>query len=51
VLSVSTTSPERLGDEVPEMRRALREALAAFAPGGVVEEIVEAQAEVFEERG
>jgi hypothetical protein len=48
---MSTSSPERLGEEVPEMRRALREALAPFAAGGVLEEIVEAQAEVFEDRG
>ncbi len=51
VLSMSTTSPERLGDEVPDMRRALRDALAPFAADGVLEEIVEAQAEVFEDRG
>jgi SAM-dependent methyltransferase len=49
VLSMSTSSPERLGDEAPEMRRALREALAPLAADGVLEEIVEAQAEVFEE--
>jgi SAM-dependent methyltransferase len=51
ILSMSTTSPERLGDEVSEMRRALREALAPFAPDGSLEEIVEARAEVFEDRG
>jgi SAM-dependent methyltransferase len=49
VLSMSTSSPERLGDDAPEMRRALREALAPFAAGGVLEEIIEAQAEVFED--
>ena len=51
VLSMSTTSPERLGDEVPEMRNAILGALAPFASGGVVEEFVEVQAEVFEDRG
>lgn len=51
ILSMSTTSPERLGDGVPEMRRILREALAPFAPDGSLEEIVEARAEVFEDRG
>jgi hypothetical protein len=48
---MSTTSPEPLGDEVPEMRNAILAALAPFAADGVLEEIVEAQAEVFEERG
>ncbi len=48
VLSMSTTSPEQLGDAVPEMRRALGEALSPFAPDGFIEEIVEAQAEAFE---
>jgi SAM-dependent methyltransferase len=51
VLSMSTTSPDRLGDEVPEMRRAIREALAPFAADGVVEETVEARAEVFGRAG
>ena len=31
VLSMSTSSPERLGDEVPAMKSAMREALAPFA--------------------
>lgn len=51
VLSMSTSSPERLGDEVPAMRSAIHVALAPFAPEGVVEEIVEARAEVFERAG
>ena len=51
VLSMSTTSPERLGDEIPEMQRTFREALAPFTLDGVLEEIIEAQAEVFEQRG
>jgi SAM-dependent methyltransferase len=51
ILSMSTSSPERLGDEVPAMRSAMREALAPFAAGGMIEDIVEAQAEVFERAG
>jgi len=50
VLSMSTTSPDRLGDQVAAMRSAMREALAPFAPDGLLEEIVEAQGEVFEPR-
>jgi SAM-dependent methyltransferase len=48
VLSMSTSSSERLGDEVPAMKSAMREALAPFAAGGMIEDIVEATAEVFE---
>lgn len=48
LLSMSTSSPERLGDKVPAMRSAMGEALAPFAAEGVIEDIVEAQAEVFE---
>jgi SAM-dependent methyltransferase len=48
VLSMSTSSSERLGDEVPAMKSAMREKLAPFAPGGMIEDIVEAQAAVFE---
>jgi SAM-dependent methyltransferase len=51
ILSMSTSSPERLGDAVSAMRRAMREALAPFAIGGVIEDIVEAKAEVFERAG
>ncbi len=51
VLSMSTSSPERLGDDVPEMRRAMREALIPFAADGLIEETVEAQADVFESVG
>ncbi len=47
LLSMSTSSPERLGDKVPAMRGAMREALAPFAADGAIEDIVEAQAEVF----
>jgi SAM-dependent methyltransferase len=51
ILSMSTSSPERLGAEVPAMRIAIGEALAPFAAAGVIEEIVEARAEVFERAG
>jgi SAM-dependent methyltransferase len=48
VLSMSTSSSARLGDEVPVMKTAMREALAPFAADGMIEDIVEARAEVFE---
>ena len=48
ILSMSTSSPARLGDEAPAMRTAMREALAPYAVEGAVEEIVEAEADVFE---
>ena len=48
VLSMSTSSSERLGDQVPAMKRAMREALAPFAADGMIEDIVEARAAVFE---
>ena len=48
ILSMSTSSPERLGDDVPAMRSAMREALAPFAADGKIEDIVEAQADVFD---
>jgi hypothetical protein len=48
---MSTSSPERLGDDVPEMRRAMREALIPFAVDGDIEETVEARADVFENVG
>jgi SAM-dependent methyltransferase len=51
VLSMSTSSSERLGDEVPAMKSAMREALAPFAANGMIEDIVEARAEVFERAG
>jgi hypothetical protein len=51
LLSMSTSSPERLGDQVPAMRIAMREALVPFAADRVIEEIVEARAEVFERVG
>jgi SAM-dependent methyltransferase len=47
VLSMSTSSPERLGEEVPEMRGAIREALDPFAVDGMIGETVEARADVF----
>ena len=48
VLSMSTSSSERLGDDVPAMKSAMREALAPFAADGAIEDIVGARAEVFE---
>ena len=48
VLSMSTSSSERLGDEVPLMKSAMREKLAPFAADGMIEDIVEATVEVFE---
>ncbi len=48
VLSMSTSSPERLGGDEPAMRSAIRAALAPFASDGVVEETVRAWAEVYE---
>jgi SAM-dependent methyltransferase len=48
LLSMSTSSPERLGDEVPAMKSDMRAALAPFAADGVIQDIVEAEAEVFE---
>jgi SAM-dependent methyltransferase len=51
ILSMSTSSPERLGAEVPAMKSAMRKALAPFAADGVIEDIVEAQAEAFERAG
>jgi hypothetical protein len=48
VLSMSTSSSDRLGDEVPAMKSAMREALAPSAVDGMIEDIVEARAEVFE---
>ena len=51
VLSMSTSSPERLGAEVPAMRIAMREALTPFAVDSVIEDIVEAVAETLETVG
>ncbi len=48
VLSMSTSSSERLGDEVPLMKTAMRDALTPFSSDGMIEDIVEARAEVFE---
>ena len=48
VLSMSTSSLDRLGDEAPSVRSAMREALTPFAADGMIEDIVEARAEVFE---
>ena len=48
VLSMSTSSSERLGDEVPAMKNAMCEKLASFAEGGLIKDVVEARAAVFE---
>jgi hypothetical protein len=48
---MSTSSSDRLGDEVPAMKSAMREALAPFAADGMIKDIVEARAEVFERAG
>ncbi len=47
VLWMSTSSSDRIGDEVPVMKSAMREALAPFATEDMIEDIVEARAEVF----
>jgi SAM-dependent methyltransferase len=47
LLSMSTSSPARLGDKVPAMRNDMRDGLAPFAMDGGIEDVVEAQAEVF----
>ncbi len=47
VLSMSSSSPERLGNEMPRMREALREALTPFAVEGLITEVVETRAVVF----
>ena len=51
LLSMSTSSPERLGEKVPAMKEAMREALAPFAVGGMIEDVVEARAEIFARLG
>jgi len=51
VLSMSSSSPERIGDDARAMRAALHEALAPFANRGLIDEIVEARADVFSSNG
>jgi SAM-dependent methyltransferase len=51
LLSMSTSSPERLGDEVPAMKRDMRTALAPFAADGIIQDVVEAEGEVFGRAG
>jgi SAM-dependent methyltransferase len=51
VLSMSTSSTDRLGDEVPLMKSVMREKLAPFAADGMIEDVVEARAAVFERAG
>ncbi len=47
ILSHSTTSPQTLGPRAAEMRDAVGEALATYATGGLIDDIVAARAEVF----
>ncbi|WP_041927308.1 class I SAM-dependent methyltransferase [Methylocystis sp. SC2] len=47
VLSRSSSSKERLGVRVEQMRAAVLDALAPFARDGLLNEIVEARAEIF----
>lgn len=48
VLSKSSSSTERLETRIEQMRAAVLNALAPFAHDGLIKEIVEARAEVFE---
>jgi len=48
VLSMSSSSPERVGNDREEMVVAIREAVMPFAVDGLIQEVVEARAEVFE---
>jgi hypothetical protein len=50
VLSMSSSSPTRLGNSVGRMRAALRVTLKPFALDGLINEIVEARAVVFGRR-
>lgn len=47
VLSLSSSSPARLGAEVEEMRKTMARVLKPFARDGFVQEIIAARAEVF----
>ncbi len=47
VLSMSTTSPDRIGAKIGILRDAIGAALAPFATGGHLHEIIEARADVF----
>ena len=47
VLSMSTSSPERIGADLGALRASIGAALAPFAEGGILREIVEARADVF----
>jgi len=48
VLSMSSSSPERVGNDKEAMGVAIREAVTPFAVDGLIREAVEARAEVFE---
>ena len=47
VLSMSTSSPDRIGGDVAVLRASIGTALDPFAKDGILHEIVEARAEVF----
>ena len=47
VLSMSTSSPDRIGADVAVLRASIGTALDPFAKDGILHEIVEARAEVF----
>ena len=47
VLSMSTSSPDRIGADVDALRDTIGAALKPFAKDGILHEIVEARAEVF----
>lgn len=48
VLSMSSSSSERIGSDKGEMSASIREAMKPFAVDGLIQEVVEARAEVFD---
>ncbi len=47
VLSMSTSSPDRIGADIGALRDAIGAALGPFAKGGVLHEVIEARADLF----
>lgn len=47
VLSMSSTSPDRVGSDVDVLRDEVRVTLAPFARDGMIEETIEARAAVY----
>jgi SAM-dependent methyltransferase len=47
ILSMSSSSPDTIGEVIDLMRAAVHDTLAPFATDGVIREVVEARAEVF----